>query len=63
MQAAAVAMNEGEYFEPSKMTLARWVEIWLKEYTGDKKYLTVGHVSEKMKEDSAQRMERYISNL
>lgn len=43
MQAAAVAINEGDYFEPSKMTLARWVEIWLKEYTGDKKYLTVKH--------------------
>ncbi len=43
MQAAAVAVNEGDYFEPSKMTLARWVEIWLQEYTGDKKYLTVKH--------------------
>lgn len=40
---AAVAMNEGDYFEPSKMTLARWVEIWLEEYTGGKKYLTVKH--------------------
>ena len=43
MQAAAVAVNEGTYFEPSKMTLARWSEIWLQEYTGDKKYLTVKH--------------------
>ena len=43
LQAAAVAMNEGDYFEPSKMTLARWVEIWLEEYTGDKKYLTTKH--------------------
>lgn len=43
MQAVAVSINEGEYFEPSKMTLARWVEIWLEEYTGDKKYLTVKH--------------------
>lgn len=43
MQAAAVAVNEGDYFEPSKMTIARWVEIWLQEYTGDKKYLTVKH--------------------
>ena len=25
------------------MTLSRWVEIWLQEYTGDKKYLTVKH--------------------
>lgn len=43
MQAAAVAVNEGEYFEPAKMTLARWVEIWLQDYTGDKKYATVKH--------------------
>lgn len=43
MQAAAVAVNQGEYFEPSRMTLARWTEIWLSEYMGDKKYLTVKH--------------------
>lgn len=29
MQAAAIAVNTGDYFEPSKMTLARWIEIWL----------------------------------
>ena len=40
---AVVALDTGDYFEPSKMTLARWVEIWLEEYTGDKKYLTVKH--------------------
>ena len=43
LQAAAVSLNEGDYFEPSKMTLVRWIEIWLDEYTGDKKYLTVKH--------------------
>lgn len=43
MQSAAVSLNDGDYFEPSKMTLARWVEIWLEEYTGDKKYLTTKH--------------------
>lgn len=43
MQAAAVAINEGDYFEPSKMTLARWVEIWTAEYMGDKKYSTAKH--------------------
>ena len=43
MQAAAVAVNTGDYFEPSKMTLARWIEIWLQEYSGDKKYSTVKH--------------------
>ena len=40
---AVAALDTGDYFEPSKMTLARWVEIWLAEYTGDKKYLTVKH--------------------
>ncbi len=40
---AVAALDTGDYFEPSKMTLARWVEIWLEEYTGDKKYLTVKH--------------------
>ena len=43
MQAAAVAVNENDYFEPSKLTLGRWIDIWLKDYTGDKKYLTVKH--------------------
>lgn len=43
MQAAAVAVNEKDYFEPSKLTLGRWVDIWLKDYTSDKKYLTVKH--------------------
>ena len=40
---AVAALNAGNYFEPSKMTLGRWVEIWLQEYMGDKKYLTVKH--------------------
>ena len=43
MQAAAVAVNENDYFEPSKLTLGRWVDIWLRDYSGDKKYLTVKH--------------------
>lgn len=40
---AVAALDTGTYFEPSKMTLGGWVEIWLQEYTGDKKYLTVKH--------------------
>ena len=40
---AVAALDTGNYFEPSKMTLGRWVEIWLQEYMGDKKYLTVKH--------------------
>ena len=41
MQAAAVAVQSGDYFEPAKMTLGEWLDIWLAEYCGDKKYLTV----------------------
>ena len=40
---AVASLDNGNYFEPSKMTLARWVEIWLSEYMGDKKFLTVKH--------------------
>ena len=40
---AVASLDNGDYFEPSKMTLARWVEIWLSEYMGDKKFLTIRH--------------------
>ena len=43
MQAAAAAVNTGDYFEPANMTVGAWLDIWLKDYTGDKKYLTVKH--------------------
>ena len=36
-------IDEGTYFEPSKMTVGQWMDLWLKEYTDDKKYLTVKH--------------------
>lgn len=40
---AVAALDSGTYFEPSNMLLSRWVEIWLAEYMGDKKYGTVKH--------------------
>ncbi len=40
MQAAAVAVQDGDYFEPSKMTVADWLDLWLKEYSADWKHLT-----------------------
>ena len=43
MQAAAVQVNEGTYFEPAKITLGEWLDIWLKDYCADKKYQTVKH--------------------
>ena len=41
MQAAAVTVNQGQFFEPSKMTVKEWFDTWLKEYSADKKYMTV----------------------
>ena len=42
-------LDNGDYFQPTNMTLARWVEIWLQEYTSDKKYLTVKHYTAQCK--------------
>ncbi len=41
MQEAAVSVNEGAFFEPSKLTVKEWFLVWLSEYMGDKKPLTV----------------------
>ena len=41
MQAAAVAVQDGDFFEPSKITLGGWFDLWFRDYCGDKKYLTV----------------------
>ncbi len=41
MQNTSVAVNEGTYFEPSKLTMKEWFETWLSEYMSDKKPLTV----------------------
>ena len=36
-------IDEGEYIEPSKMELSEWLDIWMKDYCGDKKYSTLKH--------------------
>ncbi len=41
MQAAAVSVNEGSFFEPTKLTVKEWFETWLSDYMADKKPLTV----------------------
>ena len=41
MQEAAVAVQNGDFFEPSKITVGGWFDLWFKDYCGDKKYLTV----------------------
>lgn len=40
MQAAAVAVNDSTYQEPTKLTVSDWLDVWLSEYTGDVKPLT-----------------------
>jgi integrase len=34
LQAAAVAINDGTYTAPSKMTVADWLDIWQRDYLG-----------------------------
>lgn len=41
MREAGSAVDRGEFFEASKLTLQQWYETWLSEYMGDKKPLTV----------------------
>lgn len=41
LQAAAVAVNEGTYQEPSKMTVGQWLDIWQRDYLGGVKPMTV----------------------
>lgn len=41
MQHAAVAVTDGEYFEPSKMTVGQWLDTWSAEYLNGVKPRTV----------------------
>ena len=41
IRAAAAEVDKGEYFEPSKLTLRKWFEVWIADYCGDKKYATI----------------------
>ncbi len=40
MQAAAVEVQNGDFFEPSRITVAAWLDLWLSDYSVDWKYLT-----------------------
>ena len=42
-------IDEGTYTEPEKIKLADWMNTWLDEYCGDKKYLTVKGYRAKVK--------------
>ena len=41
LQRIAVEKCDGEYVDPSKRTVGEWLDVWLKEYQGSKKPLTV----------------------
>lgn len=41
MQASAAAVNTGDYFEPSKMTVGQWLDTWAAEYLNSVKPRTV----------------------
>jgi len=41
LQAAAVALNDGEYFEPAKITVGEWLDTWSAEYLNSVKPRTV----------------------
>lgn len=36
-------IDAGTYMEPSKLTVSQWLDIWLQDYQGDKKYGTTKH--------------------
>jgi len=37
---AVAAIDNGDYFEPSKIPLGKWLDTWAAEYMGDKRYST-----------------------
>ena len=41
LQQATVAIDDGTFLEPSKMTVGAWLDVWLAEFIGDVKPLTL----------------------
>lgn len=41
LQEAAVAVDQGTYTAPQRLTVGQWVDIWQRDYTGDLKPATV----------------------
>lgn len=41
LQAVAVEVNTGTYIAPVRLTVAQWLDIWVSEYTGNLKPMTV----------------------
>lgn len=49
MQAAAVAVNEGSYTDPSRLTVGQWMDIWQRDYLGSVKPFTRLNYSQHIK--------------
>lgn len=49
LQAAAVAVNDGTYIEPSRLTVGQWLDIWARDYLGGDKPRTVSIYSSNIK--------------
>ena len=49
LTAATAALDDGIYFEPEKATLSKWLDTWLKEYTGHLKPYTVRNYESKIR--------------
>ena len=41
MQAAINDLNTNNYYEPKKITFGEWLDLWISEYSADKKPLTI----------------------
>lgn len=41
LKQATLDIEDGCYTAPCKLTVAQWLDIWLSDYMGDKKYLTI----------------------
>lgn len=49
MQAAAVAVNEGTYTAPQRMTVGQWLDVWASDYLGGVKPATVSSYKSQIK--------------
>lgn len=43
LNSVAVSIDDRTYFEPKKITLSQWLDIWLDEYCKEQKYYTLKH--------------------
>ena len=57
-------IDDGSYIEPCRMTLSDWLDIWLNEYTFDKKWSTMKHYRAQINKHIRPALGRYtLANL